>query len=254
MQWQYEAVGGGLAAGAAAIGAWQRTQWSTSQILGRTRVAAPQPRQLALTFDDGPNDRYTLEVLEALANHNARATFFMMGNYAREQPWLVREVAAAGHVIGNHTVSHPNLAYASGIRIRTELSDCSKILEDIAGQPVRYFRPPYGGRRPAVLHIARELGLEVVLWNAMGFDWRQHRRSKQVMKAVERGIRRNRNANRGSNILLHDGGSSGMGANRSCTVAATESLLERGSAAGYRFVTVEDWWPPETTSPGPGIA
>jgi peptidoglycan/xylan/chitin deacetylase (PgdA/CDA1 family) len=244
MSWLAETTGG-IAAAGALVGAWAWTQWPTNQLLGTTLLHGPGPRELALTFDDGPNDRYTQELLERLADAQVRATFFFIGRHAQQLPWLVRRVAAEGHVIGNHTVNHPNLAFLPTARIREELLECNATLEDILGTPVHYFRPPYGGRRPAVLRIAQELGLRTVLWNSMGYDWRPHRSPKAIMKAVERGIRRNRTAGRGSTILLHDGAPETQDANRGRTVAATASLLERGLAAQYRFVTVEDWWPAE---------
>jgi peptidoglycan/xylan/chitin deacetylase (PgdA/CDA1 family) len=242
MTWGVEAAGTGVAV-AALAGGWARSQWSTSQVWGRTLVDGPNGRELALTFDDGPNDRYTQEMLEKLAGANVRATFFFVGKYARQLPWLVRQVAEAGHVVGNHSLSHKNLVYMSGKQMRAEISGCSAILEDALGAPVHYFRPPYGGRRPAVLRAAREAGLQTVMWNSMGFDWRQDRAPKQIMKAVERGIRRNRKAGHGSTILLHDGGPHTMSAERGRTVAALGFLLERGPAANYRFVTVNEWWP-----------
>ncbi len=228
---------------AAVAGGWARSQWSTSQILGRTLVHGPNGRELALTFDDGPNDRYTQEVLEKLAFAQAKGTFFFVGKYAKQLPWLVKQVSDAGHVIGNHSMTHKNLAYMSSKAIAAELRDCNALLEDTLGAPVHYFRPPYGGRRPAVLKIARDLGLQTVMWNSMGFDWREDRPPKQIMKAVERGIRSNRKADRGSTILLHDGGPNGPNTTRARTVSAVGFLLERGLAAGYKFVTVRDWWP-----------
>jgi peptidoglycan-N-acetylglucosamine deacetylase len=237
------AAGTVAAAGLAAVGAWTWTQWPTTGFLRGTVAAGPHGRELALTFDDGPHDRYTPEVLERLAKADVRATFFLIGEHARNLPSLVREMAAAGHLIGNHTVTHPNLAFCSGRRIREELRGSSAILEDLIGAPVRFFRPPYGGRRPTVMRAAAELGMQTVLWNAMGFDWRKGRTAKQIMKAVERSIRANRAADRGTTILLHDGAPAReAGAHRGATVVATGSLLERGAAAGYRFVTVEDWW------------
>ncbi len=237
-----EAAGAGVAI-AALAGGWERSQWSTSQIWGRTLLHGLNGRELALTFDDGPNDRYTQEVMEKLADANVRASFFFIGKHARQLPWLVRQAAEAGHVIGNHSLSHRNLVYTSTAKMRAEIRDCSAILEDATGMPVRFFRPPYGGRRPAVLRAARELGLETVMWNSMGFDWRKNRAPKQIMKAVERGIRGNRKAGRGSTILLHDGGPNNPNTDRGRTVAALGFLLERGPAANYRFVTVADWWP-----------
>ncbi len=238
-----EAAGAGVAA-LALVGAWQRAQWSTSQIMGTTLVHGPNGRELALTFDDGPNERYTQEMLEKLEAAQVRATFFVVGKYARNLPWLLRQIHEAGHVVGNHSLSHHNLVYMTGARIRAEIRDCNAALEDMLGARVHFFRPPFGKRRPAVLRIAQELGLQTVMWNSMGFDWRSGRPPKQIMKAVERGIRRNRKAGRGSTILLHDGGPRGPNADRGRPVAALGFLLERGHAAGSRFVTVSDWWPP----------
>ncbi len=243
MTWVPE-IAGVSAAVVALSGGWQRSQWCTSQIWGETLVHGPQPRELALTFDDGPNDRYTQEILEKLAAAGVRATFFMVGNYARQLPWLVRQVSEGGHVIGNHSMSHGNLLWKNRKAIRAELADCSAVIADITGQPVRFFRPPYGKRRPAVLRVARDLGMRTVMWNSMGFDWRSSQVPKQIMKAVERGIRSNRKAGRGSTILLHDGGPRGIDAERSRTVAALGSLLARGPAANYRFVPITEWWPP----------
>ena len=129
---------------AAVAGGWARSQWCTSQIWGKTLVHGPRPRELALTFDDGPNDRYTQEVLEKLADAQVKATFFFVGRYARQLPWLVRRVAAEGHVIANHSMKHINMAWASAPVIRKEIADCTAVLEDLTGEKVRYFRPPYG--------------------------------------------------------------------------------------------------------------
>ncbi len=134
----------GLAAGAG----FYAGMWPTSQWFGPTVLCGKDAQECALTFDDGPNDRYTQEILEFLANYHARATFFMLGDYVRQRPLLAREVLAAGHLIGNHTMSHPNLLYASAKRVRQQLQDCSHSLEDALGAPVRYMRPPYGGGPP----------------------------------------------------------------------------------------------------------
>jgi peptidoglycan/xylan/chitin deacetylase (PgdA/CDA1 family) len=98
-------IGAGAIAGAVAAG-WHSMS-PTSQLFGRTFTgAAPGARALALTFDDGPNDPWTARLLDVLARHEVRATFFMIGRYVREQPAIARAVAAAGHEIGNHTFSH----------------------------------------------------------------------------------------------------------------------------------------------------
>ena len=108
-------------------------------------------KQLALTYDDGPNDHHTLRLLEVLAKHSVRATFFLIGRYARQRPEIAREIVNAGHAVGNHTFTHPLLIFKSEAEVRRELSECNTALRDTLGQPVNLFRPPFGGRRPAVL-------------------------------------------------------------------------------------------------------
>jgi peptidoglycan/xylan/chitin deacetylase (PgdA/CDA1 family) len=231
----------GAAALGLAYGGWlYASRWPTSQLFGRTLVAGSEPAEVALTFDDGPNDAATPELLDVLARHGVRATFFAMGNFARVQPELVRRVIAEGHLLGNHTMSHPALSVASGARVRAELAECSAVLEDIAGVAVRYFRPPFGARRPMVLRAARELGLTPVMWNVTGYDW-EPIGMDGIATNLERGIAGNRRSGRGSNLLLHDGGHRAMGTARKDTVAAVERLLAAHAGMATRFVTVDAW-------------
>lgn len=223
------AIGGTLAWAALSPG---------SQIFGKTLVAPAKPNEFALTFDDGPNPEATPRLLEVLAKTGVRATFFLIGGFVRQCPALVREIAAAGHLIGNHTMTHPWLAWQTESRIREELGGTSSVLEDILGKPVRYFRAPHGARRPIVLRVARNLGMTPVQWNAMGYDWRPIS-ANDIAAYVDKGIVRNRRAGWGSNILLHDGGHTGLGAPRIETVKAVEQLVER--YAGVRFVGVDAW-------------
>lgn len=217
----------------------------SSQIFGQTLIAGPDPNEFALTYDDGPNDACTERILDILAQHQARATFFVIGRFARERVSLIRRIRSAGHVIGNHTWTHPILMFRFPRRVREELSSTSKTLEDALGEKVSYFRPPHGARRPDVLHAARELGMVPVLWNVMGYDWKPTT-AEHVLANLDKGIQRNRRRGVGSNLLLHDGGQAAIGQDRSHTVVATAALLDtwRGKA---RFVTVSDW---QSTSHG----
>jgi len=212
----------------------------TSQIFGRTLIAGQDTREIALTFDDGPNDAATPQLLEVLTRHNVRATFFIIGGFARQRPELVRAVHAAGHLIGNHTMTHPKLSLTPAAKVRQELMECSAVLEDITGEGVEYFRPPFGARRPVVLRIARELGLTPVMWNVTGFDW-EPRGVDTLTATLNAGIAKNRELQRGSSLLLHDGGHRAMSANRMDTVRAVEKLLEAHAGTATRFVTVDAW-------------
>jgi peptidoglycan-N-acetylglucosamine deacetylase len=212
-----------------------------SQLFGRTIVAGHDAGEFALTYDDGPNDPWTGRLLDLLARYQVRATFFLIGNFVRQRPELVREIREAGHLVGNHTVTHPWLAVEGAGRIREELAGCNAAIEDALGEKVQFFRPPHGSRRPAVLRAAHDLGLTAVMWNAMGYDWRINMTSDLIAAQLERGIGRNRRQGRGSNLLLHDGGHLVMGTDRSQSVDATRMILERHAPGTVRYVTVDAW-------------
>lgn len=212
-----------------------------SQIFGKVLIASSNPNEIALTYDDGPNDVVTERLLDVLGQHNVRATFFLIGRFVRQRPQIVRAVASAGHLIGNHSMTHPWLAWQSATRIREELAGCNGVLEDTLGAPVRYFRAPHGARRPIVLRIARSLGLTPVQWNIIPGDWIPVPAEKIAARAV-RGITRNQRQNRASNIVLHDGGQAGLGQPRLPTVDATRLLLEKyAPQTGTKFVTIDSW-------------
>jgi peptidoglycan/xylan/chitin deacetylase (PgdA/CDA1 family) len=224
----------GASAASAAVAAGYQSMAPTGQWFGRTFTGlVPGTRQIALTYDDGPNDPHTLRLLEVLAKHGARATFFLIGRYVQQRPEIAREVAKAGHIIGNHTFTHPLRTFRSEAEIRQQLTACRAALADAIGQHSNLFRPPFGGRRPAVLRVARELGLEPVMWNVTGCDWNVPP-AAVIEQKVAKQIRG------GDVILLHDGGHKQMGADRSQTVRATDGLISRYKSEGYDFVSVSD--------------
>jgi peptidoglycan-N-acetylglucosamine deacetylase len=211
-----------------------------SQLFGPTLIAPAKPNEIALTYDDGPNPAATPQLLEVLARHNVRVSFFLIGNFVRQCPSLVRDIAAAGHLIGNHTTTHPWLPFHSDARIRQELADCNAALEDTLGTPVRYFRAPHGARRPVVLRVARELNLISTQWNIITGDWKPIV-AATIAARITQGISHNQNRNRASNIVLHDGGNLGLGAPRIPTVEATNLLLQQYKSTPTNFVTLEAW-------------
>jgi peptidoglycan-N-acetylglucosamine deacetylase len=226
----------GAAAAAVAATAGYHTMAPTGQWLGSTFARAPRgAKQLALTYDDGPNDPHTLRLLDVLAKHNVHATFFLIGGFVRQRPEIARAIAGAGHVIGNHTFTHPRLTFKSENEIRRQLSDCRAALHNTIGPDATstLFRPPFGGRRPAVLRIARELGLTPVMWSITSYDW-----EAPPAAVIERKV--SRRIQGGDVILLHDGGHLAIGADRSQTVLATDHLIGRFQSDGYAFCTIPE--------------
>jgi peptidoglycan/xylan/chitin deacetylase (PgdA/CDA1 family) len=232
------------AATAAAAAAGYQSMAPTGQWYGRTFTGLPRgSRQIALTYDDGPNDPHTLRLLEVLARHKVHATFFLIGRYVQQHPDITREIVKAGHVVGNHTFTHPLLTFKSAAEIRQELSHCNTALGEAVGEHSNLFRPPFGGRRPAVLRVARELGMEPVMWNVTGYDW-----NAPPAAAIERKVA---NQIRGGDvILLHDGGHKKMGVDRSQTVIATDHLIARYKTEGYELATIPQMMRKDRVGPG----
>jgi peptidoglycan/xylan/chitin deacetylase (PgdA/CDA1 family) len=223
-----------LASAAVAGYAGYATMAPASQLYGRTLTHGSDPQQMALTFDDGPNDPHTMHLLDVLARHNAKATFFLIGKYVRQHPEIARAILAAGHEIGNHTDSHPNLILVSAARLSQELAECNRALEDALGTKITLFRPPFGGRRPNVLRTARRMGLNPVMWSVTGYDW-SAKAADEIVGKVTRQVDSKPKA-QGEIVLLHDGGHLAFGTDRGYTVEATRTLL--GQYAARQFVAV----------------
>jgi peptidoglycan/xylan/chitin deacetylase (PgdA/CDA1 family) len=226
----------GLAAltGAAVVSAGYQSIAPTGQWFGRAFHAGQRgSKQIALTFDDGPNDPHTLNLLEVLAKHNVRATFFLIGRYVRQQPDIAREIAKQGHVIGNHTFTHPLLIFEPSSWIRREISQCRDAIGEAVGEQSNLFRPPWGGRRPGVFRLVRDLELEPIMWNVTGYDWNAPS-ADYIEQKVTRKIRG------GDVVLLHDGSHAAFGTDRSKTVQAVDRMIARYHAEGYQFVTIPE--------------
>jgi peptidoglycan/xylan/chitin deacetylase (PgdA/CDA1 family) len=178
-------------------------------------------KKLSLTFDDGPSP-WTLRVLEVLAKHSAPATFFMVGQVMLKAPEIVDEVRAAGHSIGNHTLTHCDLRSLTVDEIYHELGGWGD-----------FFRPPYGFRDERVDEVARELKLPLALWDIDSFDW-----ALQSAEEVEAQIEEQ--VGDGGIVLLHDGDSRGPSTDMSRTVVAVDWVISRYRELGYEFVPLSE--------------
>jgi len=227
-------LGFAIAAGAAVATFGYQSLAPTGQWFGKAfHGLAPGSNKIALTFDDGPNDPHTLALLDILDQHNVRATFFVIGRYVRQAPHIAREIAERGHTIGNHTFTHPLLTVRSPRRIRQEIRDCRQAIGDVLGEHSNLFRPPWGGRRPIVFRMVRELGLEPVMWNLTAYDW-----NAPSAESIEQRVRRK--VQGGDVVLLHDGSHAAFGTDRSRTIQAVDRLLTAYKAQGYDFVVVPE--------------
>jgi peptidoglycan/xylan/chitin deacetylase (PgdA/CDA1 family) len=235
-----------LAAAAAGIAAYGAT-YPRSQLFGRTVCRTNSPRKLALTFDDGPNPAITPKLLDLLDRYKARATFFVIGKHARECPDLLKETAARGHVIGNHTDAHPNLFWLKPDQITVELRCCNYSIIAATGAPPRWLRPPFGTRNPWVVPVARELKQRVVMWTLIPGDWRATSSEWLIPRMEPIATRAQRNlsaagggATTGDILCLHDGSHRQLNADRLPTLAALEHWLPRWRDLGLEFVTIDD--------------
>jgi peptidoglycan/xylan/chitin deacetylase (PgdA/CDA1 family) len=182
-------------------------------------------RTMVLTFDDGPDPRYTPAVLDILAEYDVRAMFFVCGEMAADHPQLLARMADEGHVVGNHTWSHPLLTELTRRQIRSEMARTCDVIEDAYGERPRWFRAPYGAWNRAAFQLGAELGMEPLAWTLDTLDWTTPG-TRTIVDRVEHG------AGPGVVVLSHD-----AGGDRTQSVLALRRYLPRLLDSGYH-VTV----------------
>jgi cellulose synthase/poly-beta-1,6-N-acetylglucosamine synthase-like glycosyltransferase/peptidoglycan/xylan/chitin deacetylase (PgdA/CDA1 family) len=199
------------------------------------RTAGPRPHTVALTFDDGPDPRWTPQILAVLRRHHVHATFFVVGTEVAAHPALVRQILADGNQIGIHTFTHANLGAIPGWQRSLELREAQLALAGATGQTSSLLRPPYSSVNDALdnqdwnaVETAGRHGYLTVLTTQDSEDWQRPGVATIVANATPHG-------SAGQIVLMHDGGG-----DRAQTVAALDSLLPRLTARGYRFTTVSD--------------
>ena len=183
------------------------------------------PGAIALSMDDGPDRRYTPQVLQILQSHGITATFNMVGREIAGNLPLVREVAAAGHTITNHTWDHTDLVHCTYLQVADQIDRCNQALAE-AGQHPTIFRAPYGNWSATVFQACAAYGLTPVDWSVDPHDW-----ARPGVPAIVANVLRHTRA--GSIILAHDGGG-----DRSQTVTALRIFIPELLQRGYHFVTV----------------
>jgi peptidoglycan/xylan/chitin deacetylase (PgdA/CDA1 family) len=204
----------------------------SSSLLGPSIHKGTAARKaIALTFDDGPSES-TPQLLDILSAYGASATFFQCGANVRRLPQIAREVALAGHEIGNHTETHPMLHLKSRDFILRELSSAQEIIQRITGLEPRYFRAPYGVRWFGLRDAQRRLGLEGVMWTVLAVDWKLP--ADQVVARVLRG------ATNGAILCLHDGRGLRTSPDINVTLQAVRVVLPKLMERGFHFEKVSE--------------
>ena len=219
-----------------AVGRYRPAGLASTTITYRAPTNAPI---VALTFDDGPSDRYTDRLLNILDGLDIPATFFLIGEHVLRYPSLAQRVAER-HEIGNHTWTHPNMSLASAPTATSELSLAAKAIFTVTGRLPIAFRPPYGAFSGATAMVATGLGYPIVLWD---FEFNQH--GESAAANLERMVRATRP---GSIILGHDGGT----LNCEVVVEVLPPLIDGIRTRGFRFVALSDLLVAgrDSTSPG----
>ena len=190
-------------------------------------------RVVALTFDDGPHPPYTDRLLDVLAKHGVKATFFMIGNRIEKYPETVRRVIAEGHQIANHSYSHPVLGLRLPGRIRREIERTDSLLRQLGAAEAIMFRAPMLTRFFPVAWVLMKASRTHISCNVWSWDWTTQnpdRIARTVLKKTKPG----------SIIVLHDGKAENVHANRTGTVKATDLIITKLKREEYQFCTITD--------------
>lgn len=181
----------------------------------------PGTKKIALTFDDGPSAKVTPQILAILKKYNAKATFFVLGQEAQKYPKTLKQIAADGHQIGNHSWNHRDLTKLSIYNAQQDLTKTNKMVASITGVTPKTYRPPYGA---ITQQMRQQINMKPVLWNVDTLDW-QHRNPAKTLANVKK------NARNGSVVLMHD--------IHQTTADALENVIIYLRDQGYSFVTID---------------
>lgn len=204
------------------------------------------PDAAALTFDDGPGD-HTAALLDVLAHHHVRATFFLVGRNAAHAPHLVRRIVDEGHAVASHSWSHPDPRRLSVAAMFREVRDGRRSVEDVVGRPVPLYRPPHGHMGPMGALVNRAARVRTWLWTLDPVDWEPELTPETLATRLRPMIP-------GDVVVLHDGVEQPVAPaalDRSAMIAGLDAFLSAATTAGMRFTTLDDV---ATVPAGPGPA
>jgi peptidoglycan/xylan/chitin deacetylase (PgdA/CDA1 family) len=189
-------------------------------------------KRIALTFDDGPNGKYTLKILDILKRYRIKACFFLLGKNVERLPEIAKKIKSQGHLIGSHTYSHPRLKRLKSEQISRQIERCEKIFKLVLRIKPRFFRPPYGEYNKRVEDIVRKRGYKMALWDTCAEDWKDPP-ARLITKHITAQAKDN------SIILLHDGANINIGQSRSNTVNALPHIIKSLRKKRFRIMRLD---------------
>lgn len=184
-----------------------------------------QEKKLSISFDAAWGTSRTQGILDILDRYGVKTTFFLVGFWAEKNPDMVREIAARGHEIGNHSATHPHISQLTDAQVREELRKCSDLVASITGKPTTLFRPPYGEYDDGVIRTAREAGYECIQWNVDSLDWKNRGAQDMIRRCT-------RSVHPGDIVLFHN--------DSQYILEALPSILEYYQQAGYTIVPISE--------------
>jgi peptidoglycan/xylan/chitin deacetylase (PgdA/CDA1 family) len=206
-------------------GAPSKSEAASALGSGKLISGSPDKNLIALTFDDGPKPGAVEDLLLELEKQGIKATFFVVGKMVVEHPDLLKSIIAKGHLIANHSYSHPNLKTLKPEQVLKELTDTNEAISRVTGKPVRYFRPPGGNYDAMVMEQIRKAGLINVLWTINTADYTGKKADAIAAQVID-------GAKPGGIVLAHTGAPE--------TVAALPRIARELRAKGFEFVTVDE--------------
>lgn len=189
---------------------------------------ATMQKQVAFTFDDGPDTHFTKQILEILKKEQVPATFFVTGNNVKAHPEMLQRIAEEGHSIGNHSWNHPQLNKMKAASVNQQISTTNDAIQKVTGKKPTLFRPPYGAFNQMVLGEVKKHNMKVILWSVDTRDW-DNPTKDEIMEVFHKQV------SPGGIVLQHNAGNAGLKE----TVNALPNMIHELKRQGYRFVTVD---------------
>ncbi|SHE47176.1 Peptidoglycan/xylan/chitin deacetylase, PgdA/CDA1 family [Seinonella peptonophila] len=186
-------------------------------------------KMVALTFDDGPDHDYTLQILDILKEYHVPATFFIVGRLAKRYPSVLNRIISEGHVIGNHSWDHPDFTELTPAEINHQLRRTNRMVFKLTGKQLRFFRPPFGAIDRKIERQIVNKGYSIIYWNVDTKDW-SGRSAKRILSVVKRSLKP------GSIILFH---SAGGHRHLKGTILSLPKIIRLMREKGYEMVTID---------------